>query len=158
MPSYPSSPIKKEVSKSVAPNFQPSGLLSQKNSLRFSLPADSCEAGGWRVFEFPETSESRTWKLEGKSAWLWAKDRSLSGTEEIGVIHADHPSMSRQHCVLVFRLKSNEPTPYILDLSTNGVYLNGERSLAGRMVELRNKDVLRFGKSKRDWVLVKDSD
>ena len=47
--------------------------------------------------------------------------------------------------------------PYLLDLeSTNFSYLNGERVLPARYTELRAKDVLRFGESSREFVLLFD--
>ena len=39
--------------------------------------------------------------------------------------------------------------------STNGTYLNGERIDSARYVELRLKDVLKFGHSTREYVLIK---
>lgn len=46
--------------------------------------------------------------------------------------------------------------PYLLDLeSEHKTYLNGEEIEAARYVELREKDVLQFGHSKREYVLMK---
>lgn len=45
--------------------------------------------------------------------------------------------------------------PYIMDLeSTNGTFLNGERIAAAKYIELRALDVLRFGTSSREYVLM----
>ena len=45
--------------------------------------------------------------------------------------------------------------PYLMDLeSTNGTYLNGERIEGARYYELRHKDVLRFGESTREYVIM----
>ena len=45
--------------------------------------------------------------------------------------------------------------PYVMDLnSTNGTYVNGERVEPQRYVELLEKDVLRFGYSSREFVLL----
>ena len=47
--------------------------------------------------------------------------------------------------------------PYICDLeSTNGTFLNGERLVAARMVELVEGDTLNFGTSTRDYTLLHD--
>jgi len=45
--------------------------------------------------------------------------------------------------------------PYVMDLgSTNGTYVNDERLQPQRYVELLEKDVLRFGYSSREFVLL----
>lgn len=45
--------------------------------------------------------------------------------------------------------------PYIIDLeSSNGTELNGEDVEAGRYYELRDKDILRFGGSEREYVIM----
>lgn len=48
--------------------------------------------------------------------------------------------------------------PYIIDLgSGNGTYLNNQRIEAQRYYELREKDVLKFGFSSREYVLLHES-
>ena len=45
--------------------------------------------------------------------------------------------------------------PYVMDLgSTNGVYVNDARVDTQRYVELLEKDVLRFGYSSREYVIL----
>jgi smad nuclear-interacting protein 1 len=45
--------------------------------------------------------------------------------------------------------------PYIIDLeSTNGTSLNGEKVEHSRYIELIEKDVLKFGDSSREYVLL----
>lgn len=47
--------------------------------------------------------------------------------------------------------------PYIVDLnSVNGTLLNGEAIEKQVMIELREKDVLRFGNSSREFVLLSE--
>ena len=47
--------------------------------------------------------------------------------------------------------------PYIIDLvSANGTFLNGKRIDASRFYELKPKDVLKFGQSSREYVLLHD--
>lgn len=45
--------------------------------------------------------------------------------------------------------------PYLIDLgSTNGTFLNGEEISSKRYYELLHKDVLKFGSSSREYVLL----
>lgn len=47
--------------------------------------------------------------------------------------------------------------PYMMDLeSTNFSFLNGKPIEPARYIELRPQDVLRFGQSKREYVLLFD--
>ena len=76
----------------------------------------------------------------------------------------DHPSCSKQHAAIQFRYveKRNEfgdrdgrVRPYLIDLeSANGSTVNGEEAPKGRYMELMDKDVLKFGLSTRECVLM----
>ena len=47
--------------------------------------------------------------------------------------------------------------PYVIDLgSSNGTFVNNNRIESQRYVELREKDVLKFGFSTREYVLLND--
>ena len=46
--------------------------------------------------------------------------------------------------------------PYVMDLnSTNKTFLNGKEIEAARYYELRSKDVLKFGNSDREYVVMR---
>jgi len=46
--------------------------------------------------------------------------------------------------------------PYIMDLeSTNGTLLNGDKIEGAKYYELRNKDLITFGLSKKSYVFMK---
>ena len=85
----------------------------------------------------------------------------------MAAIPTDHPSCSKQHAVIQFRqvevdVGELDPIfkvkPYIMDLeSTNGTFLNGEQVEAARYYELRERDVIRFGSSTREYVLLHDN-
>jgi smad nuclear-interacting protein 1 len=45
--------------------------------------------------------------------------------------------------------------PFLIDLeATNGTFLNGDEVPSTRYVELKVKDVLKFGESTREYVLL----
>lgn len=47
--------------------------------------------------------------------------------------------------------------PYLMDLeSTNKTFLNGQAVEPSRYIELRAKDILKFGESSKEYVLVCD--
>lgn len=97
--------------------------------------------------------------MHRKSAFLVGRDKSVAD------ILTEHASCSKQHAVLQYRLFQkptadglgfeNDVRPYLLDLdSTNGTFLNGARVDGSRYIELRVKDVLKFGESTREYVLM----
>ena len=80
----------------------------------------------------------------------------------------EHPSSSGQHAVIQFRYiqktvedefgvktKRGKVKPYIIDLeSSNGTELNGDTVEASRYFELRDKDILKFAGSEREYVVM----
>lgn len=45
--------------------------------------------------------------------------------------------------------------PYLIDLeATNGTFINGEQAPATRFIELKQKDMLKFGNSTREYILL----
>lgn len=93
-----------------------------------------------------------------KSCYLFGRDRRVVD------IPTDHPSCSQQHAVLQYRATQKEGKdgvmhtkvrPYLIDLnSTNGTHLNGERIDSERYYELLNQDLIKFGNSSREYVLM----
>jgi smad nuclear-interacting protein 1 len=92
----------------------------------------------------------------------------LGRAAEVADIHLEHPSCSQQHAAIQFRWvtktvedesgvrkQTGKVKPYIIDLgSSNGTILNDEPIEPERYIELRNKDILRFGGSERDYMLM----
>ena len=94
--------------------------------------------------------------LHRKSSYLFGRD------ERVADIHTAHPSCSKQHAVLQYRLiRKKEVTgeyiekikPYIIDLnSANKTILNGEMIEEARYYELISGDSLKFGNSTREYI------
>merc|ERR550537_1004577 len=140
------------------PNFEASGLLAAESNskngvnLKFTVPPEArAPTDKWRLYVFKDGEQLKVQHLHRATHFLFGKDRRVVD------VPTDHETCSKQHAVLTFRLKPNgrEVAPYILDLeSTNGPFLNGERLEAARYVECRAQDVLKFGKSAREFVLM----
>jgi len=148
------------------PDYKVSGLLDKgKNTIRgvevkyVECPDAALPKLKWRLYPFKGEKALETITLCSKSHYLIGKER------KIVEIHITHPSISRQHCVIQFRnvdvkdpesstvMKMNKP--YIMDLgSTNGTQLNGSKIDSLRYIELLEKDVIKFGNSSREYVLL----
>lgn len=112
----------------------------------------------WKLFVFKGEDLIDTIDLSLRSCWLIGKDMAVVD------LPAEHPSISKQHAVIQFRHieKRNEfgdkigkVKPYVIDLeSANGTVLNDERIPDSRYLELRHKDMLQFGKSTREYVVM----
>ncbi|XP_076068833.1 uncharacterized protein LOC143041064 isoform X2 [Oratosquilla oratoria] len=112
----------------------------------------------WRWYIFKGDQELPHLAIHRQSAYLIGRDRKVAD------IPTDHPSCSKQHAVLQYRLVSYQRAdgrtsrtvkPYIIDLeSANGTYVNNRRIDAKRFVELVEKDVVKFGYSSREYVLL----
>lgn len=145
-------------------NFETTGKLAEASNtvngvaLKWSEPSDAAKpTKRWRLYVFKGKEALEPYQVHRQSAYLLGRERRVVD------IPLDHPSCSSQHAVLQFRMTtkaSAERTtklvrPYVMDLgSTNGTYVNGERVEAQRYVELLERDLLRFGYSSREYVLL----
>lgn len=112
----------------------------------------------WRLFIFKGPDLLETIQLGGQTCWLIGKEMSVVD------LPIEHPSCSKQHAAIQFRHveKRNEfgdrigrVKPYMIDLeSSNGTTVNGSPAPPGRYMELRDKDVITFGNSSREYVLM----
>jgi len=115
----------------------------------------------WRFYVFKGEEVLPTLHLHRQSAYLMGRDRKVCD------LPIDHPSCSKQHAAFQYRLVSkkkddgsdaNRVLPYIIDLgSANGTYLNTERIEPKRYYELKEKDMLKFGFSSREYVLLHEN-
>ncbi len=96
--------------------------------------------------------------LSRRRCFMFGRDR------DVVHIPVDNPSCSKLHAVIQFRRFRDaagvmSARPYIFDLdSRNGTFLNGDRIEGRRFIEMRSKDVLRFGISNREYVLISEAE
>ncbi|XP_049795305.1 smad nuclear-interacting protein 1 [Schistocerca nitens] len=147
------------------PNFGLSGKLTEDVNvyngvvIKYSEPPEARKPKRrWRFYPFKGDEALPTLYLHRQSAFLIGRDRKVAD------IPVDHPSCSKQHAALQYRLvpftredgtKGKRVRPYIIDLdSANGTYVNNKRIEARKYVELMERDVIKFGYSSRDYVLL----
>ncbi|MCJ1294314.1 hypothetical protein MMC34_005872 [Xylographa carneopallida] len=151
------------------PNFAPSGLLAAETNivantaiiLKYNEPPESRlppVSASWRLYVFKGTVTLNTLSLHTRSCWLFGRESAV-----VDYV-TEHPSCSKQHAVVQFRYvekkdefgeKVGNVKPYVLDLeSANGTRVNGEMVPERRYVELMSGDVLKFGESTREYVLI----
>ncbi|EEQ32720.1 hypothetical protein McanMca71_003411 [Microsporum canis] len=112
----------------------------------------------WRLYIFKDDNLLETVELGDRSCWLVGKEKLVAD------LPVDHPSCSKQHAAIQFRYvekrndfgdRDGRVRPYLIDLeSANGTTVNGDPAPARRYMELMDKDVLKFGLSTREYVLL----
>jgi smad nuclear-interacting protein 1 len=161
----------KEVEKQ-KPNFAPTGLLAAASNsvaqadgttivLKYHEPPEARKPPAkdeWKLFVFKGADILETIELSTRSCWLVGRELSVVD------MPAEHPSVSKQHAVIQFRYiekkneygdKAGKVRPYLIDLeSANGTMLNKEEIPASRYLEVRDKDMIQFGHSTREYVLM----
>jgi len=171
--SHPSAAIKPEPEEAQTeaekekPNFGLSGKLTEETNtfrgvvIKYSEPQEARKPKKrWRFYPFKGDESLPVLHISRQSAYLLGRDRKIAD------MPVDHPSCSKQHAVLQYRMvdydrpdgtRGRQVRPYIIDLeSANGTYVNNKRIDAKRYVELRERDVLKFGFSSREYVLLHD--
>lgn len=140
---------------------------SQSVVLKYHEPAEARKPPSkepWAVYVFKGSAQEpiHTYPLHTRSCWLMGREGAVVD------IPTDHPSCSKQHAVLQFRhvIKKDESGEkkgrvglYLLDLeSSNGTFLNGKKIEVARYVECRSGDVVKFGESQREYVILLPSE
>ncbi|RUS81020.1 hypothetical protein EGW08_011225 [Elysia chlorotica] len=150
------------------PNFGLSGKLTEDTNtfrgvvIKYNEPPEAMKPKRrWRLYPFKGQESLPVLHIHRQSAFLLGRDRRIAD------IPVDHPSCSKQQAVLQFRAMpytrpdgtpGRRVRPYIIDLeSANGTYLNGEQIEASRYYELKEKDVIKFGFSSREYVVLHDA-
>lgn len=147
------------------PNFELSGALTEDTNtfrgvvIKYNEPPEArVPKRRWRLYPFKNDEPLPVMYVHRQSAYLLGRQRKIAD------IPIDHPSCSKQHAVFQYRLvpftradgtSGRRVRPYIIDLgSGNGTFLNNRRVEAQRYYELKEKDVLKFGFSSREYVLL----
>uniref|UniRef100_A0A8C1KVR8 Smad nuclear-interacting protein 1-like n=1 Tax=Cyprinus carpio TaxID=7962 RepID=A0A8C1KVR8_CYPCA len=147
------------------PNFELSGALVEDTNtfrgevIKYNEPPEArIPKRRWRLYPFKNDEPLPVMYIHRQSAYLLGRLRKIAD------IPIDHPSCSKQHAVFQYRLveftradgtTGRRVKPYIIDLgSGNGTYLNNQRIEPQRYYELKEKDVLKFGFSSREYVLL----
>ncbi|KAJ6525302.1 SMAD/FHA domain-containing protein [Mycena vulgaris] len=154
------------------PDFAPSGLLAAETNtvkavngdstvLKYNEPPEARKPVlGWRLYVFKGSEQVELLHIHRQSAYLIGRDRLVAD------IAVDHPSCSKQHAVIQYRfiqqkdefgVSKGSVKPFIIDLeSTNGTHVNDEAIPVSRYYELKASDVIKFGQSTREYVLLHD--
>ncbi|KAJ3502395.1 hypothetical protein NLJ89_g8906 [Agrocybe chaxingu] len=154
------------------PNFAPSGLLAAETNtvkaadgtstvLKYNEPPEARKPLlGWRLYVFKDSQQTELLHIHRQSAYLVGRDRLVAD------IALDHPSCSKQHAAIQYRYVQEKDEfggskgtvkPFVIDLeSTNGTIVNDETIPAARYYELKAGDVIKFGLSTKEYVLLHD--
>lgn len=147
------------------PTFALSGKLAEDTNtfngvvIKYNQPPEAkTPKRKWRLYPFKGDESLPFIPIHNQSAFLLGRDRKVAD------IPIDHPSCSSQHAVIQFRAvtferddgsKGKRTRPYIIDLeSSNGTFLNSKRLEPRKYYEIFEKDVLKFGFSSRDYVVM----
>ena len=177
--------VEANTQKNLTVNFQKSGALlapqqlaaDGKTLLKYveTSVADKCKAGvGWSLHVFkPKESLPSNESLRNDGASECVQVIHLDPKKslfrigrhpEINHILTAHASCSAQHAIVQFCLKKSDhtaiatATPYLMDLeSTHGTFLNDKCIPPARLIQLFPNDILRFGHSTREYVLLHES-
>lgn len=147
------------------PNFGLSGKLAEDTNVyngivvKYNEPVEARKPNKrWRLYPFKGDEPLPMLPIHRQSAYLLGRERRVAD------IPIDHPSCSKQHAVLQFRMvtykkedgnNGRRVRPYIIDLeSANGTFVNNNKIEPKRYVELMERDVIKFGFSSREYVLL----
>ncbi|PAN20455.1 hypothetical protein PAHAL_3G319600 [Panicum hallii] len=151
------------------PSFELSGKLAEETNrvagvnLLYSEPPEARKSENrWRLYVFKGGQPlNEPLYVHRMTCYLFGRERKVAD------IPTDHPSCSKQHAVLQYRLVEKEQPdgmmakkvrPYLMDLdSTNGTFINENRIEPRRYYELFEKDTIKFGNSSREYVLLHEN-
>lgn len=149
----------KRAETNIQPNFNLSGALTKDTNtfkgvvIKYNEPAEAHKPDSrWFLYPFKGEESLEPIPVFRQSAYLFGRDHSIAD------IPIDHPSCSKQHAVLQFRKVKGKICPYIIDLeSANKTKLNDEVIEPRRYYQLFEKDVIKFGFSSREYVVMNEN-
>ncbi|XP_063826712.1 probable serine/threonine-protein kinase DDB_G0280133 isoform X2 [Ostrinia nubilalis] len=150
------------------PNFGLSGKLTADQNtvngvvIKYTQPEDAKQPKRrWRFYPFKGDKALPILYIHRQSAFLLGRDKKVAD------IPLEHPSVSKQHAALQYRAtpftradgsQGRRVRPYIIDLdSANGTFVNNKKIEPRRYVELLERDVVKFGFSQREYVLLHEN-
>ncbi|CAH2982540.1 unnamed protein product [Chilo suppressalis] len=150
------------------PNFGLSGKLTADQNtvngvvIKYTEPDDAKQPKRrWRFYPFKGDKALPILYIHRQSAFLIGRDKKVVD------IALEHPSISKQHAALQFRAtpftrpdgsQGRRVRPYVIDLdSANGTFVNNKKIDGRRYVELLERDVVKFGFSQREYVLLHEN-
>ncbi|CAG9562749.1 unnamed protein product [Danaus chrysippus] len=150
------------------PNFGLSGKLTADANtvngvvIKYTEPDDAKQPKRrWRFYPFKGDKALPILYIHRQSCFLIGRDKKVVD------IALEHPSISKQHAALQYRAtaftrddgtQGRRVRPYIIDLeSANGTFVNNKKIEARRYVELLERDVVKFGFSAREYVLLHEN-
>lgn len=148
-------------------NLGVSGKLMEDTNMfkgvvvKYSEPPEAKKPNArWRLYPFKGDESLPVLYIHRQSAYLVGRDHRVAD------LPVDHPSCSKQHAVIQYRsvpfekadgTRGRKILPYIIDLgSANGTLLNDQKIEPQRYIELQDKDMLKFGFSTREYVVMKE--
>ncbi|XP_045449565.1 probable serine/threonine-protein kinase DDB_G0280133 [Melitaea cinxia] len=150
------------------PNFGLSGKLTADANtvngvvIKYTEPDDAKQPKRrWRFYPFKGDKALPILYIHRQSCFLIGRDKKVVD------IALEHPSISKQHAALQYRAapfaradgsQGRRVRPYIIDLeSANGTFVNNKKVEPRRYVELLERDVVKFGFSQREYVLLHEN-
>lgn len=143
----------------VAPNFNLTGALAKDTNtfkgvvIKYNEPTEAKKPDQrWFLYPFKGSESLDPIPIYRQSAYLLGRDRAIAD------IPIDHPSCSKQHAVIQFRKVKDKVFPYLIDLeSANKTKLNDQIIDPRRYYQLLEKDVIKFGFSSREFVVMNEN-
>ncbi|XP_073955420.1 uncharacterized protein isoform X2 [Choristoneura fumiferana] len=150
------------------PNFGLSGKLTADANtvngvvIKYTEPEDSKQPKRrWRFYPFKGDKALPILYIHRQSCFLIGRDKKVVD------IALEHPSISKQHAALQYRAtpftrpdgsQGRRVRPYVIDLeSANGTFVNNKKIEPRRYTELLERDVVKFGFSQREYVLLHEN-
>lgn len=110
----------------------------------------------WRLSVTKEDDDSPVYRVYRQSKYVFGRDKDQCD------IRLHHSSCSNIHAVLQYLRSDSHGRhihPYLMDLdSSHGTYLNQRRLTPNRYYKLEENDIIRFGESSREYVLLLNVD